>query len=330
MVTRIATAAAILSTTWLLCTPISAAELPSGWSWLSPHHRDHPLAGQIWGAAVNGPVPLAVLREAVAAADLALIGEVHDNPDHHRLQALLVQGRRGAAAFEHIRADQQQALEHFAGVCARARRPCIVGDLLKALDWQNSGWPPADVFAPLFSAVLRARLAIVAGDAPRETMRAVVRQGEIALASRERTALGLDDPLEPSLIDALTAELEAGHCGALPPSALAGLALAQRYRDAHLARALGEAAAKHGAAILFAGNGHVRSDRGVPWYLRSSRKTTVSVMLLELAEDKADLAAYVPRAPDGRPAADFVVLTPRAERPDPCAGLRERLQRKRK
>ena len=52
-------------------------------------------------------------------------------------------------------------------------------------------------------------------------------------------------------------------------------------------------------------------------------RQTVSVMLLEVEDGKADPAAYLPRDPDGKPAADYVLFTPRHERPDPCEKMRQ-------
>ena len=71
---------------------------------------------------------------------------------------------------------------------------------------------------------------------------------------------------------------------------------------------------------LIAGNGHVRSDRGVPWHIRRRQPEArvTSVLLLEVEEGKTDPAAYVPRDPEGRPAADTIIFTPRAKRDDPC------------
>ena len=51
-------------------------------------------------------------------------------------------------------------------------------------------------------------------------------------------------------------------------------------------------------------------------------------MMLEVEDGKIDPAAYVPRDPDGNPAVDFMIFTPRAERPDPCESLRQGAQKK--
>ena len=84
----------------------------------------------------------------------------------------------------------------------------------------------------------------------------------------EAARLKLAQALPQPLLDTLASELEGSHCGMLPPTAIPGMSLAQRYTDAHLAEALVRAAGKHGGAFLLAGNGHVRTDRGVPWYVR--------------------------------------------------------------
>ena len=104
----------------------------------------------------------------------------------------------------------------------------------------------------------------------------------------------------------------------MPATAIPAVELAQRYTDAHLAEALVKAAEKHGGAFLLAGNGHVRTDRGVPWYVRqlAPREKMVAVMFLEVEQGKNDPSAYLTRAPDGTAAADYVMFTPRHERPD--------------
>jgi hypothetical protein len=173
--------------------------------------------------------------------------------------------------------------------------------------------------------VIAGRLPIYPGEPPRDLVRAVAHGGVEALAAEERARLWLDRPLPAPLAEALHRELVDGHCGALPPQAIPGMALAQRYRDAHLADAVLGAAARHGSAVLIAGNGHVRSDRGVAWHIRQRAPgaSVMSVVLVEVVDGKTDPAAYVPRDPEGKPAADLVIFTPSVERGDPCQVLRK-------
>jgi uncharacterized iron-regulated protein len=231
-----------------------------------------------------------------------------------------------AAVFEHIRGDQQAGIEAFYAAAARGGRPWRAPDLLRTLDWERSGWPAAPLFYPLFDAALRGRMRLYPGDAPRGRVRAIAQGDHSALGQGDAARLAAAAALPGPLVGALEAELAASHCGALPASALPAMSLAQRYRDAHLADAVLAAAEREGAAILLAGNGHVRTDRGVPWYLRrrAPGREVRAVLLLEVAPDKVDAAAYLPRDLGGRPAADYVLFTPRQDRPDPCESLRRR------
>ena len=197
-------------------------------------------------------------------------------------------------------------------------------DLLRELDWKASGWPAAEMFYPLFDAALRAKKPIFPGNAVRERMRLLVR-GQDQPTDEEVARIKLAQAMPQPLLDALTTELEGSHCGALPAAAIPGMSLAQRYTDAHLAEALVRAAEKHNGAFLLAGNGHVRTDRAVPWYVRrlAPQRKLVAVMFLEVAEGNNDASAYLTRTPDGAVAADYVMFTPRQQRPDPCEKMRQ-------
>jgi uncharacterized iron-regulated protein len=296
-------------------------------SWAEAAHKEHVLAGRVYDVAAaklsapqDGPVLL--LLEGIV-----LLGEVHDNAAHHRLRSWLIAealrarpDRRPAVVFEQIRSDQRPALDQFKALDEQCCRLATAIDLLRLLKWDTSGWPPAEAYRPLFDAVIAGRLPIYPGDAPRDLVRAMARGGAEALGPEERIKLRLDVPLPQPLAEALEAELADSHCGGLPAQAVAGMTLAQRFRDAHLADALIGAAARHGSAILIAGNGHARSDRGVPWYIRLRTPGTrvMSVLFLEVEKGKTDPLAYIPRDPDGQAAADTIIFTPRADRDDPC------------
>jgi len=306
----------------------------------------HPLVGQVF----KGDQPIAVRRDTctrsplqqlivdvwdtIRGGGIVLLGEVHDNLEHHAVrgdilwprldQVVSTRGLRPAAVFEHIRTSQQAQLDSFYEHAARSRRLWRAPDLLRELDWKNTGWPAAEMFYPLFDAALWAKQPIYPGNAVRERMRLLVR-GQAEPTDEETTRLKLAQALPQPLLDALTTELEGSHCGALPPTAIPAMSLAQRYTDAHLADALVKAAEKHNGAFLLAGNGHVRTDRAVPWYVRqlAPHRKVVAVMFLEVMEGKNDAAAYPTRAPDGTVAADYVMFTPRQQRPDPCEQMRQ-------
>ena len=302
--------------------------------WISVLQRDHVLAGTIWSAHEGRAATREALVDALASRPIVLLGEVHDNADHHRLRAGLISelasrrrqsGESGpAVVFEHIRTDQQHTVDR----ALYARRATSAEALLQELEWERSGWPSAAMFAPLFKVLLSRVLPIFGGNTPPRVIRDVARSGFSALPDAERSRLGLDVQLEAPLKSALIAEIEASHCDLLPESAFAPMALAQQYRDAHLADVVLSAEEAHGAAVLLAGNGHVRADRGVPWHLqrRSPEARSVVVAFVEVDGSETDAAAYVPRDPAGQPAVDYVWLTPKAERQDLCERMRQRYQ----
>ena len=185
------------------------------------------------------------------------------------------------------------------------------------------------MFAPLLMVAIEMRMPIIAGDPPRALVSKVAKEGLGALPAGERTRLNLDAPLAPALQDALLSELEASHCGLIPKARFTNMALAQRYRDAHLAAALADAGAKTGSAVLLAGNGHARLDRGVPSLFGSKglRGDVISIQLVEVEDGKSDPSAYMPKDPDGYSAAEIIIFTPRHVREDPCLEMKKQFSK---
>ncbi len=261
---------------------------------------------------------------------MLILGEIHDNARHHRLRAAVLDSgilplpEPPAIVFEQFRTDHQPAIDAFMALPKEGR---TLDAFFKAVEWDKSGWSKYD-YKPLFEAVLAAGLPIYAGDAPRNVIRNAAKEGAASIPPEEQKRLGLDVPQPDLLNDASLTEIEASHCDMMPKSAFGGMAFAQRVRDATLADVTLKARDKHGSAIVIAGNGHGRSDRGVPWYLRQRAPAlkVVTVALVEVEAGKTDPEAYVPRDPDGKPAADAVIFTPRAERGDPCEAFRKPLK----
>ena len=332
------TLAAMAASLGLLLTFAVAAQMGSAPppAFTSPLARDHPLAGRIWGAREGRFITPDELAAGLVEADVVLLGEVHDNADHHAWQAWIIDAvsrqRRvrdpnappGAVVFEHIRADQQPALDELAANRAKPKADVTTAEVFALLRWDESGWPSQDMFAPIFERALAWGLPIKAGEASRATMRAAAKSGASALDVSEHTRLGLAAALDAAAESDLLSEIEASHCGMIPKGALSNMAFAQRYRDAHLAAASADAAARHGASFLMTGNGHVRRDRGVPWHLAriAPSLAVASVLMVEVEDGKTEPESYGVRGPDNVPAANFVVFTPRAERDDPCEAWR--------
>jgi uncharacterized iron-regulated protein len=81
-------------------------------------------------------------------------------------------------------------------------------------------------------------------------------------------------------------------------------------------------AAERDGAVLIAGTGHVRTDRGVPAYLRLRRPdaTVASLAFLEVDRRRAAPAHYADLP------YDYVWFTPGTDDTDPCERFRQPLQ----
>ena len=316
-----------LALTWVCAAPLAASETP--WqSWQTRLHADSPQAGRIWDVRAGAEIAPADMAARLTEARFALIGEVHDNPDHHRLQGWVIAqlaeaGASPTVVMEMITRDKADVLSDYL-----AMDDASAEGLGAALNWSESGWPDWKYYQPIADAALNAGLPIAPGNPPRQITRKTAQNGFDSLKRERRTELALDEPLSKPLAEALGDELYDGHCQLLARERLAPMAKIQRLRDAFMADGL--ISADRETAALIAGNGHVRADRGVPWYLRrrAPDSETVVVMLVELDGSGKAPAAYVQTGPDGAPTADFVWLTPRAERPDPCEQMRRMFQRR--
>ena len=306
--------------------PVSAsAQDNKPWTrWHAALHRVHPLTGKIWSVHNNSFITPQALGEAVHAARFVLIGEVHDNPDHHRLQAWLIEkaalGRKPAVVMEMIARDKEPALRAYL-----ASPGANAAGLGTALDWEARGWPEWKMYQPVAETALRLKLPIHAGDIDKPTLKSVGRKGLDALETGRRSTLLLEKPLGAPLQKALLDELYDSHCELVPRNAMRPMLGVQRLRDAVLTDSLLNAAAS-GSAILIAGNGHARTDRAVPWYLsrRVPQAKIVTVLLLEVEKQAKTPQDLAPAGPGGGVAADYVWFTPRAEREDQCEALRKR------
>jgi uncharacterized iron-regulated protein len=307
----------------LAFAPVLAAFRVCAAPWASPKLADHPLVGTIWDARAGRFVTRAALEAACAQSDLVLIGETHDNPDHHRLQLELLEaivraGRRPAVAMEQFDREHQAALDR-----ARAERPRDAGYVADAAQFDRRGWQ-WPFYEPIVAAALRHDLPLVAANLSRRDAAAVIERGYDALGAGIPGRLGLAQPFGAAEAAAIETSVREGHCGKLPESVVPRMAAAQRARDAVMADALLARAST--GAVLIAGNGHVRRDLGVPLHLatRAPQRSVLAVGILEVIDGVARAEDYVVPAAGDTPQFDLAVFTPRTDRPDPCAGFAPR------
>jgi uncharacterized iron-regulated protein len=259
-------------------------------------------------ARTGTTLPAAELLRRAQTADYVLLGEYHDNPRQHELRARLLRAlgaRHPGVVFEQF-------------AWTGAPLPPLTGtdttEWLDAQGFDRKGWR-----WPLHEPVVRAALEVARGlwgsGVPREQLRAVVRNGA-AGAPEPLAELVQRFPLDSAARAIIDRELLDSHCGQLPEAMVPGMRAAQEVRDAAMTEALLQAG-REGSAWLIAGNGHVRSDIGVP---RMLAKADPGKKLLVVGLLERDSTGAMPGAKERAPY-DLVVVTPRVEREDPCANF---------
>jgi uncharacterized iron-regulated protein len=292
---------------------------------------NHTLTGKIW-AVTNGQfVDYDDLITAASKSTFVLLGEKHDNPDHHIhqtsiLRSLIKAGRRPAVAFEMLNWDQETSLNAFL-----KSNPMDASGLGEAVQWQDTGWPAWDMYAPIANTAFAAGSPIIAANFPRNWSRKLARQGFEALPADIFARSKLDVPLSQEQTGRLEDDLFMSHCKMMPKAHLGSVIKVQRARDAVLADALIQSLEDRTSAVLIAGSGHVRSDRAVPRYLRLRLPGTkiTSVAFIEVQEDAQVPDDYAEQYGDSFPF-DYVWFTARLENIDPCEKFKAQLQNMKK
>jgi uncharacterized iron-regulated protein len=302
-------------------------EEAAGVDWQSRPLINHPLVGHIWAVAAGRFVPPSRVYERLRSAHFVLLGEVHSNPDHHRLQQrviehLVAQGRRPAVVFEMFERAHQPEIERL-----RDAYPNAADHIARETHMEDRGWPWR-LYRPLVETALAHDLPLFGADLSRPTVREIISAGLEKTLGQERVeALALDMPLAPDVVAAMRDDIVAAHCGHAPKEVVNGMIAAQRARDASLADGLLANAGGDGA-VLIAGSGHARNDSAVPLYLRrrAPGKSVISVAFTEVAASKEDPEDYLPAILGSQQAVDYLWFTPSHPAGDPCEGLEERLR----
>ena len=296
-------------------------------SWKSTFGRNHPLTGRIWDVSSARFIDRQSLVTRLARADFLLLGERHDNPDHHLLQAevlrsLIALGRHPAVGFEMFGLDEASAIANHL-----AFAPNDAAGLGRAVNWNKSGWPDWAMYQPIAEAALQAKLRIVATNLPLAMARKMSSDGLAAFEPTVRRELGLDRPLSDAMFATMAADIRNSHCGYASEESVKAMVGVQRARDAQMAQSL-IAAGDPDGAILVAGAGHVRNDYGIPVYLtaKAPGKRVISIAFLEVVNQKPEPHNYALPDSNGRLPFDYVWFTPRVDDENPCEKFKSQFE----
>lgn len=233
---------------------------------------------------------------ALPPADVVLLGEQHDAPEHQRIHQQVVasfseRGRLAALVIE--------MAEHGRATTGLPR-DASEAQVQAALAWDTKGWPWA-AYGPAVMTAVRAGVPVLGANLQRLDMRE-------AMGNRR-----LDDHLPDAALQAQRQAIRTGHCGLLPDGQIAPMARIQIGRDMAMAKTIAEAAVPGKVVVLMAGSGHVDRSLGVPQHLPA----TLKVQAVRLLADGS--AAESPTA------FDTVWPTPAVPTKDYCADMRKQM-----
>jgi uncharacterized iron-regulated protein len=269
------------------------------------------LAAAIAGSAcslIDSRAGAPQLARADGRPAVVLLGEVHDNAVQHalRLEAfktLLTTGARPALLLEQLDRERQVDIDRVRAGPTRpdARMLVDAGSGSKQWNW--------DFYRPFIELAIAYDLPVLAANVSRQDAQRVMTQG---LADS-----GFDASVPPDITLAHASAIESSHCGMIDAPRAQRMASVQVARDQFMARLI-EANAPRGV-VLLAGNGHVRTDIGVPrWLAAATRTRSTAIGFLEESDDSRTSSQAAPGS-----TYDQVITTRRQPREDPCEAMRK-------
>lgn len=211
--------------------------------------------------------------KAAGSVRFVFLGESHNNPDHHKMQASVIEalvaaGRDVVVGFEQFTRPVQDALN-----------PWTLGwwdeaTFIERADWKKQWGFDYALYRPIFEATKRNKLPMVALNVPRDWVRSVGRGGFDALTPEQKKELPAELYLGNTNHKAVFEALMGGHpmTGTQGQNIYSGQVLwdegmadtALKYLDARTTSA-------RTVMVVIAGSGHVMYGQGINY--RIQRRT---------------------------------------------------------
>lgn len=253
----------------------------------------------------EAPNDITLRTDALLPADVILLGEQHDAPDHqyiqqHVIARLAVDGKLGALALEMADAGRSTAA---------LKSNSTQLQVQEALGWNSKSWPWT-AYGPAVMVAVKAGVPVLGANLPAAQMRS-------AMADTQ-----LDAQLPGPALKAQQQLIRIGHCGLLSEDRISPMTRIQVARDISMARTIEQAALPGKTVVLLAGSGHVNRVLGVPQHL----PVDMTLKAVLLRPGLAPAADDVSGAAGGPPAFDVVWTTAPVLAQDYCVGLQDKLK----
>ncbi len=235
-------------------------------------------------------------------ADVLLLGEQHDAPDHQRVHRIVVETLAAQNALAALALEMVSQGRSSASLPPGASEEAV----REALQWDNEGWPWA-AYGPAVMAAVRSGVPVIGANLPSAQLRGAMARVE------------LDSLMGPTQLRAQQQNIRSGHCDMLPESQIAPMARVQIARDVAMASTLTGAVRSGKTVVLLAGGGHVDRSLGVPLHLGPGLKVKAVLIRAEAraeaAEESLNFDAIWPA--QAAPVVDYCAKFGASRRPRP-------------
>lgn len=236
-------------------------------------------------------------NDAIWQSAVLILGEQHDAPAHHALQAEVVAALIQKQRLHALLLEMADAPHHTEGLAPNATAEQVQARLA----WTAQAWPWPD-YAEAIMAAVRAGIPVRGANLKRADMGAAMQDQS------------LDTTVSPATLAALRDAVKTGHCDLLPESQWAPMARIQIAKDRRMAATIAAHVTDQQTVVMLCGSAHADKRHGIPVHLPSAiAARTLSIHMRSANHASAEQGAF-----------DREWLTPKVLEKDYCAELRER------
>ncbi|RTE66082.1 hypothetical protein EH243_08150 [Amphritea opalescens] len=272
---------------------------------------NHPLNGTIVSMVTGQPLSYTEMLKQLKTQRFILLGEKHDNPEHHLRELQLLKGLQNGdntrLVLEMLDEQQAENIDQLTPDSSEAQ-------IQENLHWNENSWPWQD-YGPLISAALADHNQLKAGNLSKPVVMQIYQHG-IPDEARLTTVKAIPETVKATIQQ----QVYDSHCQAIPFDQMGPMTKIQLSRDASMAYSLADNLGDNRQAVLISGSFHSRKDTGVPLHLQQRSLESVSILLIET--DAAIVSIDEAIAPYSK-MADYIWFTSRSAEKDYCASLRQ-------
>lgn len=201
---------------------------------------------------------------ALPSAELILLGEQHDAPEHQDLARLSVEVLASKQALAALVLEMADAGVSTEGMPTNASEAAV----RERLRWNEAGWPWSR-YGPVVMQTVRAGIPVAGSNLPFSGMAAVMKDD------------AWDSKVPSAVLAGHRERMIQGHCGLLPESQVPAMARIQIARDERMAQTASMWMRSGKSVLLLAGAEHVKKDRGIPLLLDAKSKGKLAVVWIQ-------------------------------------------------